>query len=80
MSDKPLDLSQRRAALAEVRKNELIALRAHFDNMLECGAIIAEAIEQMWDAGADRSEIVQALRWATEKMGSFDDNEVGKQD
>jgi len=67
MSD-PVDLSQRRAALAESGENEKYALRAHFDAMLECGAILADAIEQMWDAGADPSEIVQTLRWAVERI------------
>jgi hypothetical protein len=46
----------------------LYALRAHDDAIIECGAILADAIEQMWDAGADPSEILQALRWATEKI------------
>ena len=63
MSEKLIDLSQR-------RKNELIALRTYVENMLECGAILADAIEQMWDAGADRSEIVEALRLAANIMES----------
>jgi len=63
MSEKRIDLSQR-------RKNELIALRTYVENMLECGAILADAIEQMWDAGADRSEIVEALRLAANIMES----------
>jgi hypothetical protein len=73
MSDKPVDLSQR-------RKNELIALRTYVENMLECGAILADAIEQMWDAGADRSEIVEALRLAANIMESDGDSEGGKPD
>ena len=36
--------------------------------MFEWGAILDDAIELMWDVGADRSEIVQALRWAADKM------------
>jgi hypothetical protein len=64
MSDNPIDLRQRRAALAEARKNKLIILSTHVENLLECGAILADAIEQMWDVGADRSEIVEALRLA----------------
>ena len=63
MSEKRIDLSQR-------RKNELIALRTYVENMLECGAILADAIEQMWDAGADRSEIVEALRLSANIMES----------
>ena len=63
MSEKRIDLSQR-------RKNELIALRTYVENMLECGAILADAIEQMWDVGADRSEIVEALRLAANIMES----------
>jgi hypothetical protein len=39
--------------------------------MLECGAILDDAIELMWGVGADRSEIVQALRWAAEKMNNY---------
>jgi hypothetical protein len=45
MSD-PVDLTQRRAALVDAR-------------MLECGAILTDAIELMWHAGANPSEIVQ---------------------
>jgi hypothetical protein len=52
----PVDLSQRRAAQAEARANKLMAPRAYVDNVPECGAILADAIEQMWDAGADPSE------------------------
>ena len=39
--------------------------------MLEWGAILEDAIELMWDVGADRSEIVQALRWAADKMDNY---------
>jgi hypothetical protein len=39
--------------------------------MLACGAILADAIEQMWDVGADRSEIVEALRLAADKMDNY---------
>ena len=39
--------------------------------MLEWGAILDDAIELMWDVGADRSEIVQALRWAADKMDNY---------
>jgi hypothetical protein len=67
----PVDLSQHRAAQAKARANKLMALRASVDNVLECGAILADAIEQTWDAGADRSEIVQALRWAADKMDNY---------
>jgi hypothetical protein len=72
MSD-PVDLSQHRAALVDARKNEKYALRAHVDAMLECGAILADAIEQMWDAGADPSDIVQTLRWAVERIEAAND-------
>ena len=69
----PVDLSQRRAAQAEARGNELMAPRAYIDNVPECGAILADAIEQMWDAGADPSEIVQTLRWAVERIEAAND-------
>jgi hypothetical protein len=69
----PVDLSQRRAAQAEARANKLIAPRAYVDNVPECGAILADAIEQMWDAGADPPEIVQTLRWAIERMEAAND-------
>ena len=59
MSD-PVDLSQRRAALVDAR-------------MLECGVILTDAIELMWDAGADPSEIVQTLRWAVERIEAAND-------
>ena len=39
--------------------------------MLEWGAILDDAIELMWAVGADRSEIVQALRWAADKMDNY---------
>ena len=39
--------------------------------MLEWGAILDDAIELMWDVGADRSEIVQALRLAADKMDNY---------
>ena len=39
--------------------------------MLEWGAILDDAIELMWDVGANRSEIVQALRWAADKMDNY---------
>jgi hypothetical protein len=39
--------------------------------MLEWRAILDDAIELMWDVGADRSEIVQALRWAADKMDNY---------
>jgi hypothetical protein len=74
------NLCQRRGALAEARKNELIALRTYVDNMLSCGAILADAIEQMWDVGADRSEIVEALRLAANITESHGDGEAGKPD
>ena len=67
----PVDLSQRRAALVDARKNEKYALRVHDDAMLECVVILADTIEQMWDTGADRSEIVRALRWAADKMDNY---------
>ena len=70
MSD-PVDLSQRRAAVLDARKNEKYALRAHDDAMLEYVAILADTIEQMWDAGGDRSQIVRALRWAADKMDNY---------
>jgi hypothetical protein len=76
MSDKPVDLSKRRAALAEARANKLMALRTHVDNMLECCAILADAIEQMWDAGADPSEIVQTLRWAVERIEAANEGQM----
>jgi hypothetical protein len=38
---------------------------------LEWGAILDDAIELMWDVGANRSEIVQALRWAADKMDNY---------
>jgi len=59
MSD-PVDLTQRRAALADAR-------------MLECGAILTDAIELMWDAGANPSEIVQTLRWDVERIEAAND-------
>ena len=59
MSD-PVDLSQRRAALVDAR-------------MLECGVILTDAIELMWDAGADPSEIVQTHRWAVERIEAAND-------
>ena len=59
MSD-PVDLTQRRAALVDAR-------------MLECGAILTDAIELMWDAGADPSEIVRTLRWAVERIEAAND-------
>jgi hypothetical protein len=68
MSDKPIDLSQR-------RKNELIALRTYVENMLGCSAILADAIEQMCDVGAYRSEIVEALRLAANIMESDGESE-----
>ena len=67
----PIDLSQRRAALAGARKNEKYALRAHGDAMRKCVAILADTIEQMWEAGGDQSQIVQALRWAADKMDNY---------
>jgi len=39
--------------------------------MLEWGAILDDAIELMWDVGANRSEIVQALRWAADKVDNY---------
>jgi len=39
--------------------------------MLEWRAILDDAIELMWDVGADRSEIVQALRLAADKMDNY---------
>jgi hypothetical protein len=76
----PDNLCRRRTALAEARKSELIALRTYVDNMLACGAILADAIEQMWDVGADRSEIVEALRLAANIMENHGDGEGGKPD
>jgi hypothetical protein len=69
----PVDLSQRRTAQAEAKANKLMAPRAYVDNVPECGAILADAIEQMWDAGADPSEIVQTLRWAVERIEAAND-------
>ena len=74
MSD-PVDLSQRRAALLDARKNEKYALRVHDDAMLECIAILADTIEQMWDAGGDRSQIVRALSWAADKMDNYQEED-----
>ena len=70
-----VDLSERRAALVDARKNENYALRAHDDAMLECIAILADTIEQMWDAGGDRSQIVRALRWAADKMDNYQEED-----
>jgi hypothetical protein len=39
--------------------------------MLECGAILDDAIELMWVVGADRTEIVQTLRWTADKMDKY---------
>ena len=43
--------------------------------MLEWGAILDDAIELMWDVGANRSEIVQALRWAADKMDNYQEED-----
>jgi hypothetical protein len=69
----PVDLTQRRAAQVEARANKLMTPRAYVDSVPECGAILADAIEQMWDAGADPSEIVQTLRWAVERIEAAND-------
>ena len=58
----------------------MIALRTYVENMLECGAILADAMKQMWDSGADRSEIVEALRLAANIMENHGDGEGGKPD
>ena len=42
---------------------------------LEWGAILDDAIELMWDVGANRSEIVQALRWAADKMDNYQEED-----
>jgi len=44
--------------------------------MLEWRAILDDAIELMWDVGADRSEIVQALRWAADKMDNYREDQI----
>ena len=46
--------------------------------MLECGAILTDAIELMWDAGADPPEIVQTLRWAVERIEAANDCQTYK--
>jgi hypothetical protein len=73
MSD-PVDLSQRRAVLAEVAErravlaevaeDRLIAWRTHVDVMFQCSAILTDALKQMWAAGAGPSEIVETLHAA----------------
>jgi len=44
--------------------------------MFEWGAILDDAIELMWDVGADRSEIVQALRRAADKMDNYREDQI----
>jgi hypothetical protein len=52
---------------ARIESVTLDEVRAVF----EWGAILDDAIELMWDVGANRSEIVQALRWAADKMDNY---------
>ena len=59
----PVDLTQLRGALVDAR-------------ILECGAILTDAIDLMWDAGADPSEIVQTLRWAVERIEAANDCQI----
>jgi hypothetical protein len=73
MMSEPVDLSQRRQRRAALVDKD--ALRALDDPMLACVAIVADTIEQMWDAGGDRSEIVQALRWAADKMDNYQEED-----
>ena len=61
MSD-PVDLGQRRAPLAEAAEDRLITWRTHVDVMFQCSEILADALKQMWAAGAKPSEIVETLR------------------
>jgi hypothetical protein len=63
MSD-PVDLGQRRAPLAEVAEDRLIAWRSHGDVMFQCSAILTNALKQMWAAGAKPTEIVETLHAA----------------
>ena len=63
MSD-PVDLSQRRAVLAGAAEDRLITWRTHVEVMFQCSAILADALERMWKAGAEPSEIVETLHAA----------------
>ncbi|MGY3610345.1 MULTISPECIES: hypothetical protein [unclassified Bradyrhizobium] len=72
MAEGIVDLITRRKAKAEADTNEALALRAHVDAMLECNAILANAIEQMWDF-AERAEIVKALRGAAGTLECHED-------
>ncbi|WJR74845.1 hypothetical protein [Bradyrhizobium sp. NP1] len=47
-------------------------MRTYDDNQLQCGGLLADAIEQMWDF-ADRAEIVEALRRAANMLDSHQD-------
>ena len=70
----PVDLSQRRAVLAEVAErravlaevaeDRLIAWRTHVDVMFQCSVILTDALKQMWAAGAKPTEIVETLHVA----------------
>ena len=63
MSD-PVDLDQPRAVLAEAAEDRLITWRTHVDVMFQCSAILADALKQMWAAGAKPTEIVETLHAA----------------
>jgi hypothetical protein len=63
MSD-PVDLGERRAPLAEAAEDRLITWRTHVDVMFQCSEILADALKQMWAAGAKPSEIVKTLHAA----------------
>jgi hypothetical protein len=67
MSD-PVDLSQPRAVLAEAAEDRLITWRTHVDVMYQCSAILADALKQMWAAGAKPSEIVETPNAAAAKI------------
>lgn len=72
MAEGIVDLTQRRRARSEADTSEALALRAYVDAMLECDAILANAIEQMWDC-AGRAEIVKTLRGAADKLEAHGD-------
>lgn len=63
MAEVIVDLTTRRKAQEEADRNEELELRADVDAMLQCDAILANAVEQMWDV-AERAQIVRALRRA----------------
>jgi hypothetical protein len=67
MTNEIVDLGARR----EDKAAEMTALRAHVDSLLDCDAILADAIEQMWEF-AERSEILRTLRRAIDVLEGHD--------